>query len=238
MLLTSHLVFPRKGRKEKGVCSNRPYLDNIDIATEADMRRRLPARSALKQHTVGFFVGSALLHFDSSRRQYPLISTNIWNLARECVDLTRKAVTGREVAVTTHMFRSILADERLFNELALQFPEGRMGEINFSNVGEYPFAKDYNNGQIKVQGVHAFSSSNVYSQAVALYASSAGDDGRLDLTVVHELETEELAQRFLDTYLRIVELWTQAEKNATLQSILTQAQQSTWNKKFNDQMHV
>ena len=223
LLLASHIVFPRKGRKEKGACTNRPYLDNIDVATEVDMRRRLP-QSGLQPTSVGFFVGSTLLHFDTSRRQYPLTSTTVWKLALECVDLTRKAVTGREVALATHMFRNIIGDERVFTELASLFPDGRMGELNFSNVGEYPFAKDYNNGKIKVQGMHVFSSSNVYSQTVALFVSSAGDDGHLDLTLVHELETEELAERFFSTYLRIVELWTQAEKHTTLQAMLTQAQ--------------
>ena len=183
------------------------------------MRPRL-TRSRLTLTSVGFYVGSALLRFNSARNRFTLRSTTIWDLAKRCLSVTRKAIERGEVALTTHMFQGIIADERVFTELARLFPSGRMGELNFSNVGQYPYSNSYNQGQIKLDGLHVTCSNHVYQQAAVMFASSAGDDGHFDFSLAHEIETDEQAKYFLKTYVKLVEAWAESGAGTTLENIL------------------
>jgi hypothetical protein len=193
---------------------NNRYMYSLNLDIDFDLRSRLPG-SPLKPSTVGFCAGICSLKFD---RRFSLTSTQFWPLAKKCVSMTNKLVTGGEVRFIQHLFRDTIKDEQIFNRYARLFPDGRVSEINVSNIGKYPFPCDYN--QLRLRGLHVINGASVYHTSSVLLITCAGD-GQLDISLVHEIESDEKAKEFIDYYVRLIEKCADADFGITLQELLT-----------------
>ena len=92
----------------------------------------------------------------------------------------------------------------LFDQITRLFPDGRMAQFDFSNIGKYPYSCDYNQGQLRLHGIHVINNGSVYHSTTTLYITCVGQD-RLEFSMAHEMESDEQAKRFLDYYIRLIE---------------------------------
>ncbi|CAF1004606.1 unnamed protein product [Rotaria sordida] len=190
-LLAIHHCFPLDDNNQ---------LVPFEIEMEFDMRLRLP-QSTLTSSSVGFFVGDSNFSLD---RSLSIHSTRFWSLARLCMITTQKQLKRNGVPLSMNIFCDMMRDERLFNQITRLFPEGRMSEFIFSNIGKYPFSCDYNQGQIHLHGMHVINNGSVYHSSSTLYITCVGDN-QLDFSLAHEMENEEKAKEFLDFYIHLIE---------------------------------
>jgi hypothetical protein len=213
LLLAVHHCFPTENK-------NDTHLNPSTVDLDFDMRSRLPD-SPLTLSTVGYCVGIGSIKF---KRRLSLVSTRFWTLAKTCVSMTNKVLTSSDVYFIQHLFNDTIKDEQTFNKFANHFPDGRVSEINLSNIGKYPFSCDYNQGQLRLRGLHVINNASVYHTSTVLLITCAGD-GQLDISLAHEIESEEKAREFLDYYVHLIEKCADADIGITLQQILTSAEQ-------------
>ncbi|CAF3584745.1 unnamed protein product [Rotaria sp. Silwood2] len=180
------------------------------------MRLRLP-RSPLTSSSVGFFVGTAGMKL---KRSLSLQSTQFWLLAQKCMRMTRKRLQRNGVPLMINVFCDIMRHERQFERISRLYPEGRLSEIGFSNIGKYPFSCDYNHGQVRLHGLHIVSSTSLYRTSSIMYVTCAGD-GQLDFSLGHEIENDERAKEFFDYYIHLIEACADSER-CTIQTTLEQ----------------
>lgn len=208
LLLAMHHCFPR-------VKKNPRYLIPKTMDLDFDMRSRLP-NSPLTPLTVGFSVGIGTVRLN---RRIPLASTRFWALAKTCVKLTNKFASSGDLYFTQHLFKDSIENEETFNKFINASHEGRVSEINFSNIGKYPYSCDYNQGQIRLRGLHVINNGGVYRTSNVLLVTCAGD-GQLDISLSSEIETREQAKEFLDYYIYLLEKCADADIEITLEQVL------------------
>jgi len=114
--------------------------------------------------------------------------------------MTNKCLTSDEVSFIQHFFNDTLKNEEDFNKFATCSPDGRVSEINFSNIGKYPYSCDYNQGQLRLRGLHVTNGAGIYHTSSVLLVTCAGD-GQLDISLASAIESEQKAQEFLDYYV-------------------------------------
>lgn len=208
LALAIHHCFPLKTK-------NTRYLIPKTIDLDYDLRPRIP-NSPLTPSTVGFSVGIGSIIL---KRQLPLASTSFWTLARKCVTLTNKVISNGELYFTQHLFKDVAKNEQKFIRFANSFPEGRVSEINFSNIGKYPYSCDYNQGQIRLRGLHVINNGGVYRTSNIFFVACAGD-GQLDISFANEMESKEKAEEFLNYYISLLEKCADADIAITLEELL------------------
>ena len=191
LLLAVHHYFPL----EDNDC-----LVPISISMQFDMRPRLP-HSPLTSSSVGFFVGVNDMKLGSS---FSLQSTRFWSLAQKCMQLTRKQLNRDGIPLSMHAFSDVMKNEDALNQVVRQFPDGRTAELAFSNIGRYPFSCHYQQGQLRLHGIHVANNASVYRTSSMIYVTCAGDK-QLDFSLAHEMESDEKAKEFLEYYIRLVE---------------------------------
>jgi hypothetical protein len=209
LLLAFHHCFPSE--KKHDSCLN-PFT--VDLAI--DMRSRLP-QSPLTSQTVGYCVNLCEVKL---KKELPLLSTSFWTLAKKCMRATNKLLAREELHLTTHIFNNITNNQRKFDRFNQFFPEGLVSEISLSNIGKYPFPCDYNQGQLRLQGLHIINNCSVYYSTAMFYVTCVGDD-QLDFSLAHVMESGEKAQEFLDYYVNLVEACADADIGITLHQLLT-----------------
>jgi hypothetical protein len=212
LLLAIHHCFPIKDKNDR-------YLIPSTIDLDCDMRSRLPG-SPLTPSTVGYCIGIGSIRL---KQRFSLVSTRFWTLAKKFVSMTNKLVTGSDIHFIQHLFNDTLKNEETFNHFANYFPDGRVSEINFSNIGKYPYSCDYNHGQLRLRGLHVINNGGVYHTSTVLLIACAGD-GQLDFSLSTEIESEEKAKEFLDYYIHLIEKCADADTGITLQQLLTSAE--------------
>ncbi|CAF3536557.1 unnamed protein product, partial [Adineta steineri] len=84
-------------------------------------------------------------------------------------------------------------------------------ELGFSNIGKYPFSCKYNEGEVQLQGIHVINNMSVYRTSTDIFVTCT-DNKQLDFSMAHEMESDEIAQGFLDCYLRLIELCADSER--------------------------
>jgi hypothetical protein len=213
LLLAIHHCFPIENK-------NNRYLNPATIDLDFDMRSRLP-NSPLTSSTVGYCIGIGSLKF---KQRFPLVSTRFWSLAKTCLKMTNDYITSGELHFIQHLLKDIVKNEQNFNKFATCFPDGRVSEINLSNIGKYPFSCDYNQGQLRLRGLHVINSAGIYHTSSILFITCAGD-GQLDISLASEIESEQKARDFLDYYIYLIEKCADADAGITLEQLLTNFEQ-------------
>jgi hypothetical protein len=209
LLLSVHHCFPLNKK-------NKRYLHPWTVDVDFDMRPRLP-QSPLTPSTVGYCVNMCSVKL---KKQLQLSSTPFWTLAKKCLSMTNNVLTNRELYLTQHVMNDIIINERIFNNLSRNLLDGRASEMNFSNIGKYPYSCDYGQGQIRLRGLHVTNGPGIYHASTVLLITCAGD-GQLDISLAHEMESEEKGQEFLDYYVHLIEKCADANSEITLQELLT-----------------
>ena len=215
LFLAIDQIFPMQ-KMSKG------YLNPWNVDVDFDLRSRIP-NSPLTRQSVGFFVGIGTV---KNTKRSSLRSTNFWRLAAKCVSITNKLVENGEVFMSSHMFKRIFQTERRANVLLQNAPDGRVGELNFSNIGKYPYNTNYNQGQIKLRGLHVVNNGSTVRVSAVVLITCAGD-GQFDISLAHEIETQEKAQEFLNYYIQLIETCADSDGNITLQELINRASSSS-----------
>ena len=180
------------------------------------MRSRLH-QSPLTPSTVGYCVSICSVKLS---KKLTVNSTRFWALARKCVSRTNEALNNRMVQFFAHFFGDQIRNERRFNKVARHFPNGCASEVNFSNVGKYPYSCNYGEGQLQLRGLHVINNSATYHTSSVLLVTCAGD-GQLDIALAHEMDSEEQAQAFLNYYIHLIEKCADADVGITLEQLLS-----------------
>ena len=210
LLLAIHRCFPLK---------NNNRLKPFAVGTPFDMRSRLSQSSPLTLSSVGFFIGMSDVKLG---RSLSMQSTQFWRLAQKCMRITQKQLNRNGIPLGMHAYADIMRDNRTLNDVIRQFPDGRVGELALSNIGKYPFSCNYNQGQIRLHGIHIANSASVFRASLVVFVTCAGDS-QLDFSLTHELESDENAKEFLDYYVRLVEACADVERctaETTLEELL------------------
>ncbi len=197
LLLSIHHCFP---------LNNNTRLEPFGIGVNFDMRSRLP-RSPLTPSSVGCFVGIGEVKL---YRSLSIQSTQFWALARKCMTMTQNQLSRIGVPLIMNMFIDISENDREFNRFNQLCPEGRQSEFAFSNIGKYPFSCVYNDGEIKLQGLHVINNAGIYHASSLLFVTCASNS-HLDFSLAHEMESDEKAKEFLDYYVHLIEICADSE---------------------------
>ncbi|CAF1087253.1 unnamed protein product [Rotaria magnacalcarata] len=176
-------------------------LQPFPIGTAFDMRSRLP-RSALTKTSVGVFIGVSEVKL---RRSLSIRSARFWSLAKKCMVLTRNQLKSEGVPLVMNLLTDITTQGRSFARFTRSLPDGRHSELAFSNIGKYPFSCEYNHDEIRLRGLHVINNNSVYRTTAVVFATCAGD-GQLDFSLAHEMDSDERAQQFLNTFLRLIDI--------------------------------
>lgn len=201
--------FPEKKK------SNR-YLHPWSVDMDYDMRSRLP-QSPLTSSTVGYCVSICSAKLP---KKLTVHSTRFWTLARKCVSITNEVLNNRMVQFFAHFFNDQIQNERRFNKIVRHFPNGCASEVNFSNVGKYPYSCHYGDGQLQLRGLHVINNSVIYHTSSVLLVTCAGD-GQLDIALAHEINSDEQAQAFLKYYIHLIEKCADADLGITLEQLMS-----------------
>ncbi|CAF2725121.1 unnamed protein product [Rotaria sp. Silwood2] len=212
LLLAFHHCFPSEKK-------NNRYLAPFNVDLAVNMRSRLP-QSSFTSQTVGFCVSICEIKL---KRQLSLHSTPFWTLAKKCMTTTNKALANENERYTMHVYNNILSNSHKFDQFSQFYPEGLTSELCLSNIGKYPFPCNYNQGQLRLQGLHVINNCSVYYSTAMFFVTCAGDD-QLDFSLSHAMETEEKAQEFLDYYVRLIEACAIADIGITLEQLLRSVQ--------------
>jgi hypothetical protein len=211
LLLAFHHYF---SSEKKGNRSLTPFVVGFSV----DMRSRLP-QSPLTLQTVGSYANLCDVKL---KKQLPLLSTPFWTLAKKCMRATNKVLGSEELRFTTHFYDCIVRNERKYDQLSQFYPDGLISELFFSNVGKYPFPCDYNEGQVRLRGLHVINNCSVYYTTAIFFVTCVGD-GQLDFSLTHLMESEEKALEFLNYYVHLVEACADADIGITLNQLLSAA---------------
>jgi hypothetical protein len=208
LLLAVHHCFPSRKKKNRSLIS---FVTGIAV----DMRSRLP-QSPLTPQTVGACNSSCDIKLN---RQFPLATTPFWTLAKKCMRATNKAIASGDTNSVAHFLDYITSNERKFAQFSRFFPNGITSELFFSNNGKYPFPCDYNQGQLRLRGLHFINNCSLYYSTANFYVTCAGDE-QLDFSLSHVMESKEKASEFLDSYVRLIEACADADIGITLDQLL------------------
>ncbi|CAF1035563.1 unnamed protein product [Adineta steineri] len=198
LLLAIHHCFP---------LDDNTLLKPFGLGTQFNMRSRLP-QSPLTPSSVGFFVGTGEVKLKQS---LSIQSTQFWTLAQYCMTNTQNQLKRDGVPLTMNIFADMMRNEPELDQFRQLSSEGRQSEFDFSNIGKYPFSCKYNEGEVQLQGIHVIDSMSVYRTSTNILVTCT-DDKQLDFSMAHEMESDEIAQGFLDYYLRLIELCADSER--------------------------
>ncbi|CAF3832786.1 unnamed protein product [Rotaria sp. Silwood1] len=213
LLLAIHHCFPLEDDTR---------LKPFSIGIVFDMRSRL-TRSPLTKTSVGLFIGASDIEL---RRSLSIRSTRFWSLAKKCMINTRNQLKRNGVPLVMNISTNFGRNEESFEQFTRNFPDGRYSELAFSNVGKYPFSCDYNKGDIHLHALHVISNNSVYRTSTVVFVTCAGD-GQLDISMSHEMDSDERAKQFLNFYIRLIEICANEKlchEETTLADILQSAQ--------------
>ena len=174
------------------------------------MRSRIQ-RSPLTKTSVGFFIGFSAVKLS---RSLSIQSTPFWSLAKTCMQMTHNQLKQSGVPFVTHMIADMARNEQNFRRLAEHWPDGRHSEFDFSNIGKYPFSCDYNQGEIRLRGLHVTNNASVYRGSNVLFVTCAGD-GQLDVSLAHEMENDDQARHFVNFYIKLIEVCADSQRCQT-----------------------
>jgi hypothetical protein len=191
LLLAIHHCFP---------LDNNTRLEPFGISVNFDMRSRLP-QSSLTSSSVGCFAAISEVKL---YRSLSIQSTRFWTFTHTCMTITLSQLNRIGVPLIMNMFADISENERDFDQFNRLFPEGRQSEFAFSNIGKYPFSCEYNQGEIRLQGLHFINNAGLYRASSLMFVACTGD-GQLDFSLAHEMESDEKAKEFLDYYVHLIE---------------------------------
>jgi hypothetical protein len=191
LLLAVHHCFPPV---------NDARLKPFGIGGNFDMRSRL-IQSPLTPSSIGFFVGIGEVKFN---RSFSMQSTRFWSFAHQCMTINRDQLSRIGVPLIMNMFNDIGTHEHEFDRFTRLFYEGRQSELEFSNIGKYPFSCAYNQGEIQLRGLHVINNASLYRASACMYVTCAGD-GQLDISLAHEMESDDKAKQFVNYYLHLIE---------------------------------
>jgi hypothetical protein len=191
LLLALHRCFP---------LDDSTRLKPFEIGIAFDMRARLP-QSGLTSSSVGHFIMGSGIKLSQS---LSIQSTRFWSLAHRCMTSTRKRLKLRSVPFMLNVFTDLFERESDFDRFTRLFPDGRQIEMAFSNIGKYPFSCEYNQGEVRLRGLHVINNESFFRASTTMFVTCAGD-GQLDFSLAHEMESDEKAQEFLDYYIRLIE---------------------------------
>ncbi|CAF3320934.1 unnamed protein product [Rotaria sp. Silwood2] len=191
LLLAVHHCFP---------LGDNTRLKPFDIGVTFDMRSRLP-QSPLTTSSIGYFVTGSGARLSQS---LSIQSTRFWSLAHQCMINTRNQLKLRSISFTMNVLHDIFERESDFDRFTRLFPEGRQAELAFSNIGKYSFPCEYNQGKLRLRGLHVINNASVYRVSTTMFVTCAGD-GQLDFSLAHEMGSDEKAKEFLDYYVRLIE---------------------------------
>jgi hypothetical protein len=116
--------------------------------------------------------------------------------------ITNKAIASKDLSFRTHFFNYIVKSQRKFEKFSQFLPNGLTSELSFSNIGKHSFSSDYNQGQLRLRGLHVINNFSVYYSSTTFFVTCAGD-GQLDFSLAHVMESEEKALEFLHYYVRL-----------------------------------
>ncbi|CAF2755677.1 unnamed protein product [Rotaria sp. Silwood2] len=214
LLLAIHHCFPLK---------HDTRLQPFPIGVAFDMRSRLP-RSPLAETSVGLFIGCSEMKL---RRSLSMRSTRFWSLSEQCMVNTRNQLKSNGVPLNMNILANIARNERNFAQFTRYCPDGRHSELGFSNVGKYQYSCEYNQGEIRLRGLHVVNNVSIYRTSTVIFVTCAGD-GQLDFSLAHEMDSDNRAKQFFDFYLRLIETCADEKfcrEETTLNDILKSVQQ-------------
>ena len=191
LLLAVHHCFP---------LNDNTRLQPFGIAANFDMRSRLP-RSPLTLSSVGYFAALSEVKF---YRSISIASAQFWSFARKCMITTEKQLGCIGVPTVMNTFVDIVEHENQFDQFNRLSSDGQQSEFVFSNIGKYPHSCEYNQGEIRLNGLHVISSFSLYRASSTLFITCAGN-GQLDFSLAHEMESDEKAKEFFDYYMNLIE---------------------------------
>jgi hypothetical protein len=87
-------------------------------------------------------------------------------------------------------------------------------------IGKYPYSCDYNQGQLRLRGLHIIVNAGIYHPASIFLVTCAGD-GQSDISLATEIESKQKAQEFLDYYVHLIEKCADADIGIILEQVLT-----------------
>ncbi|CAF4312022.1 unnamed protein product [Rotaria sp. Silwood2] len=170
------------------------------------MRSRL-SQSALTASSIGYFIIGSGVRLG---RSLSIQSTQFWSLAYQRMTSTRNQLKPCSIFFMMNVLNDMFERESDFDRLIRHFPEERQSELAFSNIGKYPFSCEYNQGQIRLRGLHVINNVSVYRVSTTMFVTCAGD-GQLDFSLTHEIESNEKAKEFLDYCVRLIEMCAKKE---------------------------
>ncbi|CAF1060809.1 unnamed protein product [Adineta steineri] len=197
LLLAIHHCFP---------LDDNTLLKPFRLGALFNMHSRLP-QSPLTPSSVGFFVGTGEVKL---KRSLCIQSTQFWTLAHYCMTNTQNQLKRDGVPLTMNIFADMMRNEQELDQFRQLSTEGRQSEFDFSNIGKYPFSCKYNEGEVQLQGIHVIDTMSVYRTSTNILVTCT-DNKQLDFAMAHEMESDEMAQDFLDYYLRLIELCADSE---------------------------
>lgn len=210
LLLSIDRCFP-KNKKKKGNGS----FDPIKIDVDFDLRSRIP-NSSLNKSTVGFCITATGIYL---KQRQKLDRKLFWNFAKDCSKETNRSITNGNILLAPHVFKKFSVSQRKLEKLTNRMVEGRLGEINFSNIGKYPHSTVYGKDELKLEGLHVVNNSSIYRVSMVFLVTCVGEE-QMDFSISHEIESSAKAQEFLDYFVRLIEKIADSDTNITLQQLL------------------
>jgi hypothetical protein len=129
------------------------------------MRDRLSSTISLKE-TVGYYVGVNSIDLSAIS-----LTTEFWSLADYCYKQTHKKLTNGEVILSTCCFGDIIDDKTNYFHSIGKSPDGILSEMNYSNLGKYPYdINQYKN--VNLDGIHLINNSSIYHSSSIIYLIS------------------------------------------------------------------
>jgi len=197
ILAIQHTFFPLKTLEND-------HLTNLEIEINYNMRKRLSTDISLEE-TVGYYIGVNSIDLSS----IPL-TTKFWSLADYCSKQTHKKLLDGEVILNTCSFADIIDDEKNFLN-----SNGILSEMNYSNLGKYPYdINQYKN--VNLDGIHLINSNSIYHSSTIIYITTVK---QIDLSLAHHFENLNQAKDFLNLYKYLIELSINIHKDMTLKDI-------------------
>ena len=185
-------------------------LESLDIEINYNMRTRV-VDGASVDDAIGFYVGVSSLDFS----RIPLL-TQFWSLANDCWRKTHAKLANGEVLLSMHSFSDIIDDDEHYFQSIGQAAHGMLSELNYSNLGRYPYDTS-RYGDVHLDGIHLASSASVYHSSLIVYLTCVK---QIELSLAHRLEDRSKAEDFLADYKYLIESCGDFPADVTLHDAL------------------
>ncbi|CAF1173519.1 unnamed protein product [Adineta steineri] len=211
ILTIQYLFFPK---------FKRDILMNFDISIDYNMRNRLLLNNYSLKEIVGFYIGVNSIDLSDIS-----VNMNFWSLANYCSKETNKKLSDGEVSFNTHIFSNIINDDKNdFFHLMGKSSDGCLSEMNYSNLGKYPYdITQYKN--VNLDGIHLINNSSIYYSSTIIYLTCVK---QIDISLAHRFEHHDKAREFLYLYKNLIELSIDFHMNTTIQDIFDLLNKTTY----------